>query len=93
MDLTLSEKLIHSVVPLAILDNSNRHIGSATGFILAFMQSEEFFVPAIVTNRHVFENAHAIGVTFTAAGADWIARHWPICECCNQRKSRNNAPN
>ena len=25
---------------------------------------------AIVTNRHVFENAHAIGVTFTAAGAD-----------------------
>lgn len=70
MDLTLSEKLIHSVVPLAILDNSNRHIGSATGFILAFIQSEEFFVPAIVTNRHVFENAHAIGVTFTAAGAD-----------------------
>ena len=69
MNLTLSERLIHSLVPLAVLDASNRHIGSATGFILMFFESEEYPVPVIVTNRHVFENAHAIGVTFTAANA------------------------
>lgn len=67
MNLSNSEKLVHSVLQLEILDKGQKMIGAATGFIVAFLESETSFVPVIVTNRHVFEKAAYIGITFTAA--------------------------
>lgn len=67
MNLSNSEKLVHSVLQLEILDKGQKMTGFATGFIVAFLESETSSVPVIVTNRHVFENAAYIGVTFTVA--------------------------
>lgn len=67
MNLSNSEKLVHSVLQLEILDKGQKMTGFATGFIVAFLESETSSVPVIVTNRHVFEKAAYIGVTFTAA--------------------------
>lgn len=70
MDYTSSEKIIHSVVQISTLDNNLNTTGLATGFILAFMESDTSAVPVLVTNRHVLENASYVNVVFTAAKPD-----------------------
>lgn len=70
MDYTSSEKIIHSVVQISTLDNNLNTTGLATGFILAFMESDTSSVPVLVTNRHVLEDASYVNVVFTTAKSD-----------------------
>ena len=71
MDLTVSEKVVHCVVPLEKLNSAGTTIGLATGFIMGYCeQTDGRYIPMIVTNRHVLQNCDSIRTTFTVQRSD-----------------------
>lgn len=73
MNLTLSEKIMYSTIPITMLDDQQRAIGTASGFCFDFCpsQEEDLHIPALVTNRHVLGKCPFISVVFTEATSDW----------------------
>jgi len=66
MDFSLAEKIVHSVIQILTLDQNKTVIGTATGFMVGFCQTEDnSYVPTLVTNRHVLDNCPYISVVFT----------------------------
>lgn len=72
MDLTLSEKIMYSTVPITMLNSQQQVIGTASGFCFKFCPSKEkdVHIPALVTNRHVLTGCPFISVVFTKAAKD-----------------------
>lgn len=66
MPLSLSEQLSYSTVRIEC-KLVNGSTSSGTGFFYSFKTNNGFNAPAIVTNKHVVENAVEIKVIFTAA--------------------------
>lgn len=55
-NLSLSEQLVYSTVRIEC-ETAHGEIGTGTGFFYQFAKSEDNFVPAIVTNKHVINGA------------------------------------
>lgn len=69
-ELTLTEKLTHSTVRIECTYKDGKS-GTGSGFFFAFCrQSEGKHVPAIVTNKHVVENATEVRFVLTKVTAD-----------------------
>lgn len=65
MKSTIAEQMMRSTFRIEMMDENETVEGTGTGFIFTFCQTEETFVPALVTNRHVLGNCKKIRLTFT----------------------------
>lgn len=61
-NLTLAEKLLYSTVKLTASKNGIP-VSTGTGFFMSFVKRSDQFVPAIVTNKHVLQDADQITAT------------------------------
>lgn len=53
----ISTQLIYTTVPIYV--QKGTQLSSATGFIFSIKESEQSFIPLLITNYHVLENADA----------------------------------
>jgi len=67
MSFTSAEKMTYSTLPILTFDGAGNPQSTATGFVFCFLHDPQasFGFPALVTNRHVFENAASVQVIFT----------------------------
>ena len=67
MELSLSERIMLSTTRIVVLDSADHVLGTATGFFFMFSYNyiTGSFIPALVTNRHVFEIGSKIAINIT----------------------------
>ena len=67
MELSISEKLMHSTVRIEILNECGNTISTGTGFFFNFTIDEVNTVPVLVTNKHVVRGAKIGRLVFTVS--------------------------
>lgn len=67
--MTDSENMSHNTIRINVKYDDGES-GVSTGFFYSFEGSNKEFVPAIVTNRHVLENAEYLDCSFNPTGKD-----------------------
>lgn len=70
MAFSASEQIVHSTYQIFQLDDQKRVVGLATGFVMAFCVTDENYVPALVSNRHVLCKCSSIKLVFTLRKPD-----------------------
>lgn len=67
MQLSKSEQLMYSTLPIKTLNTSGYSTGTATGFMADFYDGDDphLYCPALVTNRHVLDGCEKLQVKFT----------------------------
>jgi len=67
MDYTAAEKITFATLPITTVNAFGRPTGTATGFMFGFLLNlhADWYVPALVTNRHVLNGASSVDVVFT----------------------------
>lgn len=79
MKMSCAENLMHTTVKITLLSEDYQEIGSATGFFFDFCKvtgedGHSLTIPTIVSNRHVFQGAKCVKLSFTRENAE----HLPI---------------
>ena len=64
MNLSITEQLIYSTV---IIETNT---GSGTGFLFRFLEKNNEYIPAIITNKHVVRNANVGRIRFSKANEE-----------------------
>lgn len=70
MELTPSEQIMYNVLHIKMLDSNRKSVGTATGFLFGFCESEEGSIVCLVTNRHVLAGCERVGLQLTRRTAD-----------------------
>lgn len=70
MDLSISEKLMHSTVRIEVLDNNYNMVSTGSGFFFSFKFKENQEVLTLVTNKHVVEDSKLGRLVFTEASSN-----------------------
>lgn len=67
MELSMSERLMHSTIRIEVLNEQGAVISTGTGFFFSFSLGGNKNIPAIVTNKHVVREARIGRLVFTVA--------------------------
>lgn len=67
--LTDAEFLSHNTVRIEA-EYTDGYIGIGTGFLYQFQSTNKIYVPALITNKHVLENAQTLNLIFNPIGQD-----------------------
>lgn len=73
MKLTPSEQIMYNVLHITMLDNQDKALGTATGFLFGFLHNQSTSFPCLVTNRHVLSRCAKIRLCFTRKKEDGSA--------------------
>lgn len=70
MALSLSEKVMYSVLHISMLNATHQLIGTATGFLFGFCDDGTKQVTCLVTNRHVLSKCSFVQISLTRKKTD-----------------------
>lgn len=65
MELSVSEKIMHSTIRVEVLNESGVIVSTGTGFFFSFSLGDDKNIPVIVTNKHVVRDARIGRLVFT----------------------------